>query len=337
MIQPICLILALLFFTAGLTAAEPADPTNPTESQPLTGKQILQKMGHALRFTNYQGTVAFLKHGKLEPMKYFHAVRDGTEQERLLSLNSPLREIVREAGKVRCIYKQSKHQLVDNKPFDRSFLVDLPANIDTLETAYAIELVGEENIAMLPAYVINLNAMDNLRYSRTFWIEKKHFLPLQATVTTPATESSTRTLEQLVFTDFMVKDNIPFVDVHPTQSPTLINEPTPLPVSQANFIINDLPKGFDELFFNRRLMHNEARPVDQLVLSDGLAWISIYMEYKKIGSPQHLSPESKTARAVGAINFFSRTLGDFEFTVMGDVPPETVKAIANSIQLRDIR
>ncbi len=337
MIPPFCLIFALFFFTAGLPAiAAPTDSANATQEPPLTGKQILQKTAQSLRHSNFQGTVVFLRNGKLEPMQYIHAFNDGLEQERLLSLNSPLREMVREAGKVSCFYQKSHYQRVEHPPFNRSFLVDLPADIGILETAYAIELAGEENIALVPTYVIHLNPIDKFRYPRTFWVEKRHFLPLQAIVSPlDGTAIESDPLEQMVFTDFSVKDHIPFVDIQPTQPPDPFNQITPLPITAANFAVERLPLGFSKLFFNRRLMHNEARPVDQMVLSDGLAWVSIYMEYKKTGLAHTETAENISIPPVGAIHFYSRTLGDFEFTVMGDVPPKTVKQIAENIQLRN--
>lgn len=184
---------------------------------------------------------------------------------------------------------------------------------------------------MLPAYVITLRPKDALRYGRTLWVEKQHFLPLQAIVYGPADE----TLEQLVFTDFSVQESLPFVDSQAGNPSPLANNPAPLPLTEANFIINNLPAGFHELFFTRRLMHNEARPVDHMLLSDGLAWISVYMEYKKLPPMPTATAEPKIVPAVGAINFFSRPLGDYEFTVMGDAPRATVETIAQGIQLRN--
>lgn len=312
--------------------ADPLGQGNPINA-PITGKQALQQMAKALRNLNYQGTVAFLRNDKLEPMKYFHASHNGLEQERLLSLNSPLREIVREHGKVSCLYKQTQQLKVDNRPFDRSFLVDLPESIDELDDTYDINIVGEENIAMLPAYVITLRPQDSLRYSRAFWVEKQHFLPLQVIVYGPADEI----LEQLVFIDISVKDNLPFVDTQASNSPALANNPASLSLTEANFTFNNLPAGFHQLFFTRRLMHNEASPVDHMLLSDGLAWVSVYMEYKKPPSATPPPVEPNDIPAVGAINFFSRSLGDYEFTVMGDVPKATVEMIAQNIQLRHNR
>src|SRR5512139_1575338 len=88
----------VLVLSAGIVSAREAD---------LNAQHLLLNMSHAMEVLNYQGTVAFLKNGKLEPMKYVHAAAKGVEQERLLSLNSPLREIVREAGKVSCLFKET--------------------------------------------------------------------------------------------------------------------------------------------------------------------------------------------------------------------------------------
>src|SRR5664279_1343114 len=88
----------------------------------LNAQQVLVKMNHAMEVLNYQGTVAFLKNGKLEPMKYVHAAKNGVQQERLSSLNSPLREIIRDAGEVSCLFKETQQTLVDHRPFEHSFL-----------------------------------------------------------------------------------------------------------------------------------------------------------------------------------------------------------------------
>lgn len=111
------LLIALLFAAAGAVSAG---------ESPLTAKQILQKMIKAMEVSNYQGTVVFLKNDKLEAMKYFHSFEKNKELERLVSLNSPLREIVRNSGKVTCLFKATRHVIVDHRPYQHSFIVDVP-------------------------------------------------------------------------------------------------------------------------------------------------------------------------------------------------------------------
>jgi sigma-E factor negative regulatory protein RseB len=276
---------------------------------------------------NYQGTVAFLKNGKLEPMKYIHAAKKGVQQEHLVSLNSPLREIIRDAEQVSCLFKETQQTIVDHRPFEHSFLIDMPNNLDDKDATYQFEIVGEENIAMLPSYIVAIQPKDNARYSRKIWVEKQHFLPLKVVVY----DNSGVILEQVVFTDIEVKDALPFVDVkfldavYPVQH---IHQLQRQSSDQAAFMVTQLPTGFREIFFARKPMHNAEQPVDHLLLSDGFTSVSIYMESKIVALQSGL-------QSVGAVNSYSRTINNYQLTVMGEVPAETVKFIAEGIKLRD--
>ena len=295
----------------------------------LNAQQVLVKMNHAMEVLNYQGTVAFLKNGKLEPMKYVHAAEKGVQQERLLSLNSPLREIIRDAGKVSCLFKETQQTIVDHRPFERSFLVDVPKNLDEMGDIYQFEIVGEENVAMLPSYVVAIQPKDNARYPRKIWIEKQQFLPLKVVVY----DNSGVPLEQVVFTEIEVKDALPFVDIKfsdAAHSAQHIHQLQPQSSDQAAFVVTELPKGFREVFFTRKPMHNAEQPVDHLLLSDGFTSVSIYMENKSAAMQSGL-------QSVGAVNSYSRTINNYQLTVMGEVPAETVKFIAEGIKLRDLK
>ncbi|TAL49673.1 MAG: negative regulator of sigma E activity [Methylovulum sp.] len=338
-----CFFLVLLFLSTGILSTgkvlgKDSGISRPESVEAQSGKQLLLKMTQAMQVLNYQGTVAFLRNGKLEPMKYFHAADNGVEQERLLSLNSPLREVIRDAGKVSCLYKATQQLVVDHRPFERSFLVDLPKNLDELDAIYNIDVVGEENIAMLPAYVIAISPKDNLRYARKLWLSKQHFLPLKVVVYDLLDSAFLdKGLEQLVFTELEVTDKLPFVDVRKADANNPVQAIYKLQAqssNQAGFTASRLPQGFKEIFFTRRPMHNSGQPVDHLLLSDGLASVSVYMEHKN-NAIQSETNSSKSVQSVGAVNFYSRTLGKFELTVMGEVPAETVKLIAEGVMLRE--
>lgn len=292
----------------------------------LDARQALAKMTRAMRDLNYQGTVAFLRNGRLETMKYFHAAEGGIEQERLLSLNSPLREIIRDADRVSCLFKSTQQVVVDHRPVGHSFLVDLPKNLHELSAVYDFKVAGEENVAMLLAYVITIQPKDDFRYVRKIWIEQQQFLPLKVAVY----DLSGAILEQVVFTDLQVKEKLPFVEVKFGEAAGDVKHIHQLQAQtseQAAFVISNLPSGFQEIFFTRRPMHNSNQPVDHLLLSDGFAAVSVYMENKNTAMQQGL-------QSVGAVNSFSRTLDDWQLTVMGEVPAKTVKFIAEGIKLR---
>jgi sigma-E factor negative regulatory protein RseB len=42
-------------------------------------------------------------------------------------------------------------------------------------------------------------------------------------------------------------------------------------------------------------------------------------------------------QSVGAVNSYSRTINNYQLTVMGEVPAETVKLIGEGVKLRDLK
>lgn len=328
------IFLIIPVFSSVAVSAE-TTPILNSEQRPAwqtqDAKQVLAKMVKAMQTLNYQGTVAFLRDGKLEPMRYSHAYDKGHEQEHLLSLNSPLREVVRETGKVSCLYKDTRRLVVDNRPFERSFLMDMPIDINQLDAVYDIEIQGEENIAMLPAYVIAIKPKDQLRYARKVWVGQQWFLPLKVIVYDLADSA----LEELMFVDFEVKDTLPFIDMQASAENILPpqNGNADLP-EQAAFVMSALPKGFKEVFFSRKPMRNSEQPVDHLLLSDGLASVSVYMEHKNITLPS-FNTNPNAVQRIDTVNYYSHPLGDFQLTVMGEVPSETIRLIAENVKLRD--
>lgn len=292
------------------------------------GKQALKNMVTAMQTLNYQGTVAFLRDGKLEPMRYSHAVNNGQEQEHLLSLNSPLREVVRETGKVSCLYKATHQLVVDQRPFERSFLVNMPTDLAQLDAAYDIEMQGEESVALLPANVVAIKPKDGLRYGRKIWLSQQWALPLKVEVYGLSGEI----VEERLFTELQVKDNLPFIAMPPATNtpPAATNATAP---QQAAFTFSSLPKGFTEVFFSRQPIHVAEQPVDHVLLSDGLASVSIYMEPRN-NTPPPVNNSTEGVQTIDAINFFSHAQGNYQITVMGEVPPETIRLIADNVRLR---
>jgi sigma-E factor negative regulatory protein RseB len=77
-------------------------------------------------------------------------------------------------------------------------------------------------------------------------------------------------------------------------------------------------------------MHDSKQPVEHLLLSDGFASVSVYVENNL--QPGFRSEDS--IHQIGAVNFFTRAVDGSLITVMGEVPAKTVKFIAEGIKLR---
>ncbi|WP_411726356.1 MucB/RseB C-terminal domain-containing protein [Methyloglobulus sp.] len=321
------LLLVILFAAMGAVSAA---------ENSLTAKQILQKMVKAMAVSNYQGTVVFLKNDKLEAMKYSHSAEKSKEQERLVSLNSPPREIIRNSDEVSCLFKLTRKVIIDHRPYEHSFIVDVPKNLDELDAGYHFEVVGEEDVAMLPSYVVAIQPKDDFRYARKIWIAKEHFLPMKVVVY----GLSGVVLEQVVFTEMRVdKGSVRELNGSAEAAGFAQRADGAEAASsdlsgQAAFEVTALPQGFKQIFFSRKPLHQSDQPVDHLLLSDGLASVSVYLETKKAETtPDSRIPEG--IHSVGAINSMSRTLVDSQLTVLGEVPAPTVKFIAEGIKFRN--
>lgn len=310
----------LAFFLLVTSAAVFADTPQ------FTATQWLERMNQAMKALNFQGTVIFMKNGQIDTMKYRHSVDNGIEQEQLSSLNSPLREVTRKSNEVSCFFKETSQKVVNHHPVDSSLLVNLPQTFINLDKLYSVSIDGQESVAMLPAQIIDIQPRDSLRYARKIWIEKQHFLPLKVEAYGP----DGSTLEQVVFTDLKLdapndSTNAEIDDkqlsvkhIHATQAE---------PFENAPFLIQHWPEGFETVFFIRNSLHQSQKAVDHLLISDGFSSVSVYLEPKEHSGVEGL-------HTLGSVNSFSRVIGDFQITVLGEVPAKTVELIAKGIALR---
>lgn len=313
-------IFILFFIASGVSYGQ---------GNPLTAKQILEKMVSAMEKSTYQGTVVFLKNDKLEAMKYFHTVDKDRQQERLVSLNSPMREIIRNSDEVKCLYKMTRQVIVDHRPYEHSFIVDVPKNLTELESSYRFDIVGDEDIAMLPAYVVAIQPKDDFRYIRKIWIGKDRYLPLKAVVY----DLSGVILEQVVFTEIQINKEAAGKLASSEVVTNIKKETKEESPTQTAFEMSALPQGFKQIFYARKPLHEDGQLVDHLLLSDGFASVSVYLEAKKDGDTTESGlPEG--IHSVGAVNSMSRSLADSQLTVLGEVPATTVKYIAEGVKLR---
>ncbi len=291
-----------------------------------TAAEYLGKMRQAMHTLNYQGTVVFMENGALDAVHYRHAVVRGREQEQLISLNSPAREIIREAGTVQCIFKETGQSVVDHRPLNHSFLIDFPQDIGRLEQFYRFENKGMETVAMRPCHRIDIMPRDDYRYAWRIWIDKDVFLPLKIELL----DLTGKALEQVVFTDLSLPATIPFISLDDTSEDKVrhIHQTTNQPQATWPFILKNIPPGFETQFYTQKPIHKASEySVSHLLLSDGLSSVSVYLDQAddSLGDSQE---------SLGSVNSVTRILGDKLLVVLGKVPPKTVQFIAKGVVLK---
>jgi len=77
----------------------------------------------------------------------------------------------------------------------------------------------------------------------------------------------------------------------------------------------------------QRSMRNRHRPVTQLVFSDGLSAISVFIE---VNDEDEDDVEGLTGR--GIVSLYHKVIGDHLITVVGEVPPRTLMQVFHSVR-----
>lgn len=292
--------------------------------------EMLHRMHAAARSLNYQGTFVYLHNGKMETMRIYHRVDGQNEQERVVHLNGSAREVIRKNNLVTCILPDHKSVLVNKLEAAHHILSALPnASIGDFKQHYRFALAGQDRVAGRDAKVVVVTPNDQYRYGYKFWLDASNSLLLKSQMMGEDGAS----IEQVMFTMLEETPNLPAALLEPAtrQEQFVLREDT----SAKNEVRNDgqewkvssMPQGFKS---TRRSVHQLASGaawVRHIVLSDGLASMSVYIEKLEAGKKRFIG-----SSYVGAMNVYGAVIDEHQVTVVGEVPRATVKMVADSIQ-----
>ncbi len=294
-------------------------------------KQWLERMVQAVNNLDYQGTFIYLHGNQLETMKIVHAVQDGKQRERLTSLNGAPREVIRDQHSVTCVMPESQQVSVDKRPLSRKFLALLPEDLQQLNAHYLFRRLGKGRVADRNARVVAIIPKDGLRYGYRFFLDEQTGLPLKSDLM----NEHGKAVEQTMFTHIEVgvaeigeaREDLP--GIQQLELKQAAAEMTTQQDPEAGvWMFQNLPEGFSLSMRNRLPDPANKDMIDQYVLSDGLASLSVFVE--SAGQGEALNGLSR----LGAINAWGGELEGYQVTVVGEVPEITLLAIVNAMQLK---
>jgi sigma-E factor negative regulatory protein RseB len=297
-------------------------------------RDLLRQMSEASMGLNYRGTFVYLHNGQLEAMQVIHRAAKEGEQERLVALTGEAREVLRDKDKVTCILPKSKAVMVDKSIPRQPFPAALPRDLDALTDTYEFLITGEDRISGRPARIVAIRPLDAFRYGYRLWLERDSHLLLKSDLI----DGDGRAVEQMMFTDMEILDTVPDAALQPALQgegyawsghEAKAGTPAHAAMGESAWSVTGLPAGFMRTHHNRHVMPSASAPVEHMVFSDGLATVSVYIEPQRPGV-QGLSGIS----SMGAVNALGTRIGDFQVTVVGEVPRVTVERIAQSVQRR---
>lgn len=288
----------------------------------------VQKMSESMRNLSYRGTFVYMHEKQLESMSILHLNDEQGEKERLLSLNGEAREVIRDNKNLTCIWPSSRTVVIDYSKENRFSPLFIPDDIASISQFYDLLLVGKDRVAEHETVVVHISPKDQLRYGITLWIAEESGLLVRSSLINELGE----VVEQVMFTNLEVLpenhkitlDTMPELDESFTMVRYQRGEPSEKSSSDMGWHLKEMPSGFRQESVLKRKVSETGLYVHQMVFTDGLASLSVFIEKESI--PKHWGNTS-----MGAVNAFIRIVDGYSIIAIGEVPAVTVQKVAESV------
>jgi sigma-E factor negative regulatory protein RseB len=354
-------------------AGQASGPPTPNLSL-QADKQLLQRIDQASRTLNYSGTYVYQQGATVRASRITHMVDKQQAIEKLEVLDGKPHEIIRVNDDITTYLPHLKTVIQQRRLHADQFPALLLNEGGEWHEAYALKRLPDERVAGHECDVLAVEPRDGLRYGYRLAIEKKSGLLLRAQTLNEKAEilEQTAFTEIKIHLPFERHKVAPTWGSASGGAPAAWRhekmEMQTANVQQDGWAFKSLPLAFKKIMEVRRptlaesvggannlqtaTVHSNASGTQsavsthtlvsqnqapspnvlQVILSDGLAAVSMFIEPYQEG--KHLPDQ---LRAVGATHMLARKVGDFCIVVVGDVPAETIRKIANAIEYKSIK
>ncbi|WP_183379080.1 MULTISPECIES: MucB/RseB C-terminal domain-containing protein [unclassified Herbaspirillum] len=333
-------LLGVVFFLSLLVVSpvrsETAVTTKTGSDQDV--QVLLKKIQVAAQRLNYSGTFVYQQANEVRSSRITHILSGKNEIEKLEVMDGKPREYIRNNEDVACYVPEAKTVLLEKRLTRDVFPAILAASPADLADHYTIRMDESGRVAGHDCQAVVMEPKDKLRYGYRFCADQATGLLLKA----QTLDGKGNLVEQISFTQIEI-GNIDHNRVKPSFANTNGWHVENSIVSQSHLSGWTVvpPPGFHKIQEVKRLIsdaqasgnasspHPAASPreVSQIVFTDGLAAISVFIE-------PGVQNRSEGAMQQGALNIVSRRQGDYWLTVVGEVPGVAIRQVSNSIEFK---
>jgi sigma-E factor negative regulatory protein RseB len=323
------LAVALIGFAA-LTAY--ADDVAPDKRD---AQAWLKTIKEAAQKQSYTGTFVFQQANQVRTSRVTHMLDGKNELEKLEILDGRPREYIRKNEEVACYIPEIRTIMVEKRSTPDFFPAMLAANAPDLSEHYDIKKGDIARIAGYDCQTILMEPKDKLRYGYRLFAEKNTGLLLAA----QTVNDKGQVIEQISFAQIMIGqiDKNSVRPSFPNTSGWHIESSNAEQTAVSGWSVKAVPTGFKKIHELKRMVADAEpaaaggvpgqHPLTQLVFSDGLAAISVFIE------PGTQSRTESTLQQ-GATNIVGKRQDGFWLTIVGEVPSAAVMQVANSIEFK---
>ncbi|MCF7481458.1 sigma-E factor regulatory protein RseB [Vibrio sp. J1-1] len=286
---------------------------------------LLHQMSEASKNLSYELSYILIKKNSIEPLLYRHATHGEEQYAHLIYLSGPVREVILRGREVSYIETGAEPFTIESGKMVAPTIPMLNTNIDELNRYYDYVQVGRAREAGVATQVLRIVPKDGLRYSYILWVDEKSKLPLRADLV----DRDGEVLEQYRTISYTVNTKIAELmsGLEDVQLPAVLTMPKG-EVSTSDWVVGWIPDGFEANELNRYRMAVSDQMVESQMYSDGLFNFSVY-----VASKDEHSLKGQLVRQ-GRRTLHSYVNGDYEISVVGDIPPATAQRIAQSVTFK---
>jgi sigma-E factor negative regulatory protein RseB len=304
---------------------------------------VLEKTAYAARELNYQGIFTYQNGKQNISVQITHMNNNGQEMTRNVVLESGHQATSPQAGQTREVYSQGR-DIVIVRPQNQKMVIEkrrgqnlfpamLPTELVAIKASYVARLGGVESIAGREAQIVDLVPNDAFRYSYRIWADSEYGLLLKMTLI----DSKNQTLEQIAFSQLSTLNSQdtnwfqPKIDVKKSyvmEDTTAVNHVNNHPVN-SNWVVTELPVGYVKVDHRAIVVPGKSAPVDQMIFSDGIASVSLFIEPLTKGMRPKMGH-----MLIGSTNLCANVIEGYQITVVGEVPEATVMQIAKAVTFK---
>lgn len=306
--------------------------------------QWVQRMNGALASSNYDGVFIHQYGDHREMLRIVHRIKDGRRSERLVSIDGQGREFIRDGNQTTYYFPDRRVAIIfERRPANVGFIGGLPSLNGEVPSSYEVRNVDRGRMHSFTVRQIWVTPRDAFRYGYKLWIDEASAMPVK----TQLVDASGRVLEQVIFATLDTPAQIADELLKPSlntdgfkwmkRTPSEVRPPDPLAWS-----VQALPPGFRRSTEGVGSLPGLPRPASHLMFTDGVAIVSVFIENSdkpgetRARTPAGLAPQNPVGAAqIGAASAFTVSIGGHRVTAVGEVPPATVKAIAESLRPND--
>jgi len=291
---------------------------------------VLQKAAQAARELSYQGVFVYQSGANSRSVQITHMNYGQGEYARAIVLDGSPREMLSQGKDVVIFTPRNEKVIIEKRRGQNLFPALLPANIDAIKTSYQVRLGGVERIGSRDGRVITLEPKDKYRYTYKFWADSEYGILLKVMTTNDHHEM----MEQIAFNQLTLLNtqNMDWFQPNINYGKEYVMEPvSPRTTSKDadTWSVTQLPAGYRKIEQVTRMVPGKPAPVTQIIYSDGLASVSLFVEPLAKGVIQKVGHT-----AMGATNFYANVNNGHQVVVVGEVPEATVSQIAGAVTFK---